>query len=234
LVGYFGLLVVVASADIAAQLLRRKADELQAWRVRAVAAADTERRRIERDLHDGTQQHLTSVAVGLLLAGQLAGQDRALASLLAETGAEVRDTAQELRSLTHGIYPPLLREQGLASALSAAASHSPLPTRVQAGGFEAADHGLGAGFLNMADRIGAFRGQLRVSSAPGQGTRVTGEVPVLRTGASRSGSRTRAVATMVGPWSLGTRSSNRRSRAPLNAQRPVIWDGGGSAVRSPT
>jgi signal transduction histidine kinase len=234
MVGYLcdALLVAVASADILQQFLRRKADEVQAWRARVVAAADAERRRIERDLHDGTQQHLTSVAVKLLLAAQRAGQDPALASLLAEIGAEVRDTAEELRGLTHGIYPPLLREQGLASALSTAASHSPLPTRVQAGslgrypadieaavyfccleamqnackhageratiwlrvreepatlalevtddgaGFDAADRGLGAGFLNMADRLGAFGGHLCVDSAPGQGTRVTGMVPV--------------------------------------------------------
>ena len=128
----YGLLLAMPWADILQQLLRRKADELQASRARVVAAADAERRRIERDLHDGAQQHLTSVAVKLLLAAQLVGQDPAVASLLAEIGAEVRDTAQELRSLTHGIYPPLLREQGLASALSAAASHSPLPARVQA------------------------------------------------------------------------------------------------------
>jgi hypothetical protein len=239
----YGLLVVVASADILQQFLRRKADELQASRARVVAAADGERHRIERDLHDGAQQHLTSVAVKLLLAGQLAGQDPALASLLAEIGAEVRDTAQELRSLTHGIYPPLLREQGLASALSATASHCPLLTRVQAGslgrypadveaavyfccleaiqnagkhagdrarirlrvreehgtlafevtddgaGFDAAGRGLGAGFLNMADRLGAFGGHLRVDSAPGQGTRVTGTVPLPDSFEARGGSR---------------------------------------------
>jgi signal transduction histidine kinase len=212
--------------------LRREACELRASRARIVAAADAERRRIERDLHDGAQQHLTSLSVRLLMAAKLAGQDPELASLLEQLGAEVRDTAQELRNLAHGIYPPLLRVNGLADALFAAASHCPLPARVQAGslgrypadveaavyfccleamqnackhageratirlrlreepgtltfeviddgaGFDAVGCGLGAGFLNMADRLGAFGGRLRVDSAPGQGTRITGTVPV--------------------------------------------------------
>ena len=113
--------------------LRRQARELRASRARIVAAADAERRRIERDLHDGAQQHLTSLSVRLLMAAKLAGQDPELASLLEQLGAEVRDTAQELRNLAHGIYPPLLRANGLADALFAAASHATLPTRVQAG-----------------------------------------------------------------------------------------------------
>jgi signal transduction histidine kinase len=212
--------------------LRRQARELRASRARIVAAADAERRRIERDLHDGAQQHLTSLSVRLLMAAKLAGQDPELASLLEQLGAEVRDTAQELRNLAHGIYPPLLRANGLADALFAAASHATLPTRVQAGsvgrypadveaavyfccleaiqnackhagerasirlrvreeagtltfevtddgtGFDAAGRGLGAGLLNMADRLGAFGGRLRVDSVPGQGTRVTGTVPL--------------------------------------------------------
>jgi signal transduction histidine kinase len=113
--------------------LRRQARELRASRARIVAAADAERRRIERDLHDGAQQHLTSLSVRLLMAAKLAGQDPELASLLEQLGAEVRDTARELRDLAHGIYPPLLRANGLADALFAAASHATLPTRVQAG-----------------------------------------------------------------------------------------------------
>ena len=113
--------------------LRRKNDELRASRARVVAAADAERRRIERDLHDGAQQQLTCLSVQLLMAAKLAGHDPDLASLLEQLGGEVRDTARELRSLAHGIYPPLLRANGLADALFAAASHCPLPTRVQAG-----------------------------------------------------------------------------------------------------
>jgi signal transduction histidine kinase len=227
-----GLLVVVPWADTLCQLLRRKADELQASRARIVVAADAERHRIERDLHDGAQQRLTSLSVKLLLAAQLAGQSPALAGLLSELGADVQDAARELRSLVHGIYPPLLRDSGLSAALSDAARLSTLPATVQTApagrypadieaavyfccleamqnackhagqraairvrvreepgtlsfeviddgaGFDARGRGLGAGFCNMADRVGAFGGWLRVHSAPGQGTWVTGAVPV--------------------------------------------------------
>jgi hypothetical protein len=84
-------------------------------------------------LQDVAQQQLTCVSVRLLVVAQPAGQDPDLATLLEQLGAEVRDTAQELWSLAHGIYPPLLRANGLADALFAAASHCLLPTRVQVG-----------------------------------------------------------------------------------------------------
>ena len=226
--------------------LRREARELRASRARIVAAADAERLRIERDLHDGAQQHLTSLSVRLLMAAKLVGQDPELASLLEQLGAEVRDTARELRNLAHGIYPPLLRANGLADALFAAASHATLPTRVQAGpagrypadveaavyfccleamqnackhageqasirlrvreeagtltfevtddgaGFDATDRNPGAGLLNMADRLGALGGRLRVDSAPGQGTRVTGTVPLPASPGAAADERRRA------------------------------------------
>jgi signal transduction histidine kinase len=140
--GYAGLVLVVSCAHILLQLycalgrsaegLRCANDELQASRARIVAAADAERRRIERDLHDGAQQQLTSLAVKLLLATALAGPDPALTGLLEDLGAELKDTAQELRNLVHGIYPPLLRQNGLAAALSDAARLSTLPTTVRA------------------------------------------------------------------------------------------------------
>jgi signal transduction histidine kinase len=140
---YAGLLLVVSCAHILLQLysalqrsvegLCRANDELQASRARIVTAADAERRRIERDLHDGAQQHLTSLAVKLLLAATLGGHDPDLAGLLDDLGAELKDTAQELRNLVHGIYPPLLRENGLAVALPDAARLCTLPTTVQAG-----------------------------------------------------------------------------------------------------
>jgi signal transduction histidine kinase len=139
---YAGLLLIVSCAHILLQLysavqrsaegLRRANDELRASRARIVAAADAERRRIERDLHDGAQQHLTSLAVKLLLAATLAGHDPDLAGLLEDLGAELKDTAQELRNLVHGIYPPLLRDNGLAAALSDAARLCTLPTTVRA------------------------------------------------------------------------------------------------------
>jgi len=211
--------------------LRRQAAELRASRARIVAAADSERRRLERNLHDGAQQRLTALAIKLRLVSELAGQDGALATNLEELSGEVKDAARELRDLAHGIYPPLLAEQGLPAALAAAASRSTLPTTVDAAplgrypaeieatvyfccleaiqnackhagegatlalhlreeagmltfevvddgkGFDAQARGLGAGFRNMADRLGALGGSLQVESAPQRGTTVSGAIP---------------------------------------------------------
>lgn len=213
--------------------VRRKAEELQASRARIVAAADAERRRIERNLHDGAQQHLAALAVQLRLAGKLAGDDVGKTkALLDELHQQLQDAVQELRNLAHGIYPPLLMERGLTAALSAAAKRSPLPTVVQTdsvgrysteaeatiyfcclealqnaskhagegatvtidvketagelefevvdngAGFDPQARGIGAGFVNMSDRLGALSGTLQVESAPGRGTRVAGALPV--------------------------------------------------------
>jgi len=108
--------------------------ELQASRARIVAAADAARRRIERNLHDGAQQRLVALAVKLRLASRLVdtdpGQTR---GMLDELRDEVKDAVEELRSLAHGIYPPLLMDQGLAAALGSAAQRATIPTRVEAG-----------------------------------------------------------------------------------------------------
>jgi signal transduction histidine kinase len=98
--------------------LRRQADELRASRARVVAAADAERRRIERDLHDGAQQHLVALAVNLRLARELADSDPAQARVvLEELAGDVKQALHEFRDLAHGIYPPLLVERGLAEGL---------------------------------------------------------------------------------------------------------------------
>ena len=114
--------------------LRHKAEELQASRARIVVAADAERRRIERDLHDGAQQRLVALAVKLGLARRLVDGDLDQArGMLDELRDEVKDAVEELRSLAHGIYPPLLLDQGLAAALGSAAQRATIPTRVEAG-----------------------------------------------------------------------------------------------------
>ena len=113
--------------------VRRQAEELRASRARVVAAGDAERRKIERNLHDGAQQHLVALAVKLRLVRGLAEEDPAAASeMLEQLGDDVKETLQELRDLAHGIYPPLLMDSGLAAALSAAAGRVPLPTTVKA------------------------------------------------------------------------------------------------------
>lgn len=111
--------------------VRRQAEELRASRARIVAAADAARRQIERNLHDGAQQHLVALAVNLRLARQFADRDPSMArDMLEQLSHDLQDAVQELRSLAHGIYPPLLVDRGLPEALSAAGGRSALDTHV--------------------------------------------------------------------------------------------------------
>ncbi len=115
--------------------VRRQADALRASRARIVEAGDAQRRRIERDLHDGAQQHLVALAVSVNLVRQIAENDPETAkSMLEQIGHDLQDAVQELRNLAHGIYPPLLMDRGLGEALSAAAGRAALPTGVEADG----------------------------------------------------------------------------------------------------
>jgi signal transduction histidine kinase len=214
--------------------VRRQASELQASRARIVAASDQARRQIERNLHDGAQQHLVALAVNVRLARQFADADPEQAKvILDELGTGLQEAVQELRELAHGIYPPLLMDQGLTAALRAAASRSPLDVEVvgaeqltryapeveaavyfccleglqnaakyagdeahvevkvhedegklvfevadDGAGFDPKARGIGAGFTNMNDRLGAIGGSLRIDAAPGDGTRVSGAIPL--------------------------------------------------------
>jgi signal transduction histidine kinase len=112
-----------------AELAQRNA-ELQASRLRIVNAADATRREIERDLHDGAQQHLVSLAVKLGVAQQVFDDPVRLRQLLHDVHVEAQDTIEQLRELAHGVYPPLLRDRGLGPALDAAAGRSPIHTEV--------------------------------------------------------------------------------------------------------
>jgi signal transduction histidine kinase len=112
-----------------------QAQEIRASRARIVATADAERRKIERNLHDGAQQHLVALAMNLNLARrELPHDPEAAAALLDQLTGDVRTTIDELRSLAHGIYPPLLLDSGLPTALSAAAARSPMAVTVVADG----------------------------------------------------------------------------------------------------
>jgi signal transduction histidine kinase len=126
-----GLALHNAQLDTALQSsmdeLRRQADELRASRARVVASGDAERRRVERNLHDGAQQHLVALAVNLRLTKDVVTEDpEAAVQMLDELGAAVQETIRELRELAHGIYPPLLVDSGLGEALKAVANRSPL------------------------------------------------------------------------------------------------------------
>jgi signal transduction histidine kinase len=134
-----GLAVHNARLDTALQTtldeLRKQADELRQSRARIVASGDAERRRVERNLHDGAQQHLVAMAVNLRLARDIMTDDaEAAGEMLDQLADDVKTTIQELRELAHGIYPPLLADSGLGEALRAAANRSPLPVEVTADG----------------------------------------------------------------------------------------------------
>jgi signal transduction histidine kinase len=114
-----------------AELEQRNA-ELQASRLRIVSTSDEARRAIERNLHDGAQQHLVALAVKLGLARQIAEDgDAGVPALLEDLRADVQTTIAVLRELAHGIYPPLLRDRGLGEALRTAAARSPLACTVE-------------------------------------------------------------------------------------------------------
>jgi signal transduction histidine kinase len=119
--------------------VRRQAAEIQASRGRIVAAADAARREIERNLHDGAQQHIVALAVRVKLAGQLMEKDpeRARAAL-DDIGIAIDDALRELRDLAHGIYPPVLADKGLIAAIESAASRVTLPVSVRAAGLDRA------------------------------------------------------------------------------------------------
>ena len=107
-------------------------EELRASRARVVEAADAERRRTERELHDGVQQHLVALAVNLQVARQLAESDPdALRELLDELTRDVHEALEGVRTLARQIYPPLLLDLGLANALRNAAVESGAAVEVE-------------------------------------------------------------------------------------------------------
>jgi signal transduction histidine kinase len=109
-----------------------KTEQLQASRARGVDAAEAERRRIERDLHDGAQQRLVAVAMTLGRARTKLDHDPETArALIDEAHADAKQAVAELRDLARGIYPAVLGDRGLDAALSALAARSPVPVAVE-------------------------------------------------------------------------------------------------------
>ena len=206
--------------------------ELQDSRSRIVAASESERRRLERDLHDGAQQRLVSLRIRLAIASEQAAFDPAIKATLGELEGELDGAIEELRDLAHGIFPSVLADRGLVPALRAVGRQGPRPVEVTGrrigrysteiesavyycclealqnaikhGGpavhiaarlsvsngelrLEVSDDGPGFdvgaihggdGLRNMADRLGAVHGQLAIVSSPGNGTLISGVVPV--------------------------------------------------------
>jgi signal transduction histidine kinase len=204
--------------------------EVRDSRARIVAAGHEERRRIERDIHDGTQQRLVVLRLHLALAGeQLHGPGQR--EMVERLSGEVDEAIEDLRNVAAGVYPMLLTQQGVAAALRSVSRHAAVPVRIEARGlrrypepvelavyfsclealqnaakhagpaaatvqlsehdglvrFTIDDDGVGfdprtvkrgAGLANVADRISALGGAVRIDSAEGAGTHVSGQVPV--------------------------------------------------------
>jgi signal transduction histidine kinase len=128
---------IEANPEQSMEQLRQQAAELQASRARIQAAADDERRRIEKDLHDGAQHHLVAIAIKARLIEQVASKDPGRAfQLLSQLPQDATAALDELRALAHGIYPPLLSSAGLGEALSAACRRAALPTKVDVDGVD--------------------------------------------------------------------------------------------------
>jgi signal transduction histidine kinase len=106
-------------------------DQLRASRVRIVETGDTERRGLERDLHDGAQQHLLALSYDIRLASAQADSESRTRALLIEATAQAQAALGELRELAHGIYPAILGEAGLAAALATLADAAPLPVEIR-------------------------------------------------------------------------------------------------------
>ena len=126
--------LVLRNAGLTESLKARLSD-LRESRKRLVAAQDAERRRLERNLHDGAQQHLVALKIKLGLAKGLAARDPAKTTeVLGQLESDADDALETLRDLARGIYPPLLADKGLAAALESQARKAILPVEVQADG----------------------------------------------------------------------------------------------------
>jgi signal transduction histidine kinase len=159
-------------AEVQAQL-----EQVRASRTRIVEAGDAERRRLERDLHDGAQQRLVTLALALGMArNRAAGADPDLASLLESASKEAREALLELRELARGIHPAVLTQTGLAGAIAALAERSPVATTITAvppGRFPAAIEATAyfvvcEALANVAKHALADTAQVTIRQLPGR------------------------------------------------------------------
>ncbi len=157
--------------------LRARIAELRESRTRMVRAADEERRRLERDLHDGAQQRLVALALTLRLArGRAEGE---LATLLDEASTELQAATAELRELARGIHPAVLTERGLAPALGALAGRAPVPVELGAVPEERLPAGVeSTAYFVVAEALTNASRYARATHAEVEVRRVNGSVTV--------------------------------------------------------
>ncbi len=113
-----------------AEELEHRVERLTQTRAGVVDAADAERRRLERNLHDGTQQRLVSLAIRLGMARATPGGAAEAQQVIAEAHEETKAALAELRNLIRGLHPPVLEDRGLDAALSGVAARMPIPVRL--------------------------------------------------------------------------------------------------------
>ena len=123
--------IAIENARLHAEV-QAKLEEVRASRQRIVQAGDRERRRVERNLHDGAQQRLATLALSLAMLRDRDGADPTTAAALAQASAELKRAIGELRELARGIHPAILTEEGLPAAVESLADRSSLPVRVAA------------------------------------------------------------------------------------------------------
>jgi signal transduction histidine kinase len=121
----------VANVRLATQL-KEGLEELSTSRVRLIAAQETERRRIERDLHDGIQQEVVALIAGLRLARNRLSRDQLTAAELTDLQDQAREMLRDLRELAHGIHPPVLSDNGLVAALESRVTRFPISVQILA------------------------------------------------------------------------------------------------------
>ena len=171
--GDFAELVAQAIANAEA------GEQLAASRARIVQASDAERRRIERNLHDGAQQRLVSLSLALRLAEAKLRDDPQVGPIVAQASAELALALQELRELARGIHPAVLSDHGLDAALGALAARAPLPVELVATPGERLPEPIEAtAYYLVAESLTNVAKYARATAATVSVTRVNGELRV--------------------------------------------------------
>lgn len=169
----------IANVRLTAELAARLA-ELERSRARIVAAQDAERRRIERNIHDGAQQEVVALMMKLRLArNQIGRGERTAEDALAELQMDVRELLVDLRELAHGIHPPVLSDGGLVAAVEARTARLPIDVRISVPpdlrGARFAEDVEGAAYFvvcealtNVVKHSGATGTRIELDSSPGR------------------------------------------------------------------
>jgi len=160
--------LVLRNVRLTTELLDRL-EELRASRQRLVAAQDAERRRLERNLHDGAQQQLVALKVQLGLAERLAESGQPVGEMLRQLKEDTGEALENLRDLARGIYPPLLAAEGLPAAVSAHARKTSLDVSVTADGVGRYDQDVETAVyfcvLEALQNVSKYAGECKVEVA---------------------------------------------------------------------